>query len=55
MRVRSVVAALVNSVLINVPASIAEEARRMNMGIRFTNHYHEESQKPASTYRDYQS
>ena len=35
--VPSVVAVLVNSVFINVQANIAAEARRINIGILFTN------------------
>ena len=37
MWVRLAAAALVNSVFINVQANLAAEARRINMGILFTN------------------
>ena len=38
MRVRSAVAALVNSIFINLVGNMAAGARRINVGITFTNY-----------------
>ena len=54
MRVRLAVAAFLNSVIINMLANMAAGARRINMGILFTNRkYLRMDQKPSLKKKDH--